>query len=273
LLAALASALDAIANGGDWLLRIEDLDPQRCRSDYETLIRTQLSAHGLAAFFVGEPVRQQDRGAMYREALQALRSRGYIFACDCSRKTLAQYGEPCCNQDCRSRQVSPTQSALRADLSALPAYRVIDRSLGDIFFDPARHRDVVVWRRDDVPAYHLAVVVDDAAQGVTDVVRGADLSDSVPWQTALQRLLGLPQPRYLHVPVLTDLDGTKLSKRDHAAPLLDEQAIVTLTEALGLLNQPSPPKKLAPKEIIVWAAQHWQPKRFVGVSARAYRRI
>lgn len=272
-MAALASALDAIAHHGHWLLRIDDLDSQRCRSHYETLILAQLSAHGLAAFLTGEPVRQQHRGAVYREALQTLRSRGYIFACDCSRKTLAQHGEPCCKQDCRSREVNPTQSALRADLSALPAYRVIDRSLGDIFFDPARHRDVIVWRRDDVPAYHLAVVVDDAAQGVTDVVRGADLADSVPWQTALQQLLGLPQPRYLHVPVLTDLDGTKLSKRDHAAPLIDEQAIAVLTEALRLLNQPSPPETLSPKEIIVWAAQHWQPKRFVGVSARAYRGI
>jgi len=129
---------------------------------------------------------------------------------------------------------------------------------------------VVVWRRDGVAAYHLAVVVDDAAQGVTDVVRGADLASSVPWQTAIQRLLGLPEPRYLHLPVLTDADGTKLSKRDHAAPLADGQAITAIRQALGWLRQPQAPSSLTVGGTIRWAAEHWQPQRFAGLESVAY---
>jgi glutamyl-Q tRNA(Asp) synthetase len=114
-------------------------------------------------------------------------------------------------------------------------------------------------------------VVDDAAQGVTDVVRGADLASSVPWQTAIQKLLGLPEPRYLHLPVLTDADGTKLSKRDHAAPLADDQAKTAIRQALGWLRQPQPPNSLTIPEMIRWAAENWQPQRFAGVESVAYR--
>lgn len=269
LLAALASALDAAYHDGTWLLRIEDLDPHRCQPQYERQILAQLAAHGLIAS-TPTRLRQSTRSEIYRHALNELKSRGLIFPCDCTRKILAQQTEACCERDCRSRQPDLIQSALRVDLTALPRAQILDRSLGPIIFDPERHRDVVVWRRDGVAAYHLAVVVDDAAQGVTDVVRGADLASSVPWQTAIQRLLGLPEPRYLHLPVLTDADGTKLSKRDHAAPLADGQAITAIRQALGWLRQPQAPNSLTVGGTIRWAAEHWQPQRFAGLESVAY---
>lgn len=284
LLAALSSALDAAYHDGTWLLRIEDLDPQRCQPQFERQLLAQLAAHGLIASEhdcetsadatippKATRLRQSTRSEIYRQALDELKSRGLIFPCDCSRKILAQQTEACCERDCRRRQPDLMQSALRADFTALESYQILDRSLGPIIFDPKRHRDVVVWRRDGIAAYHLAVVVDDAAQGVTDVVRGSDLASSVPWQTALQRLLGLPTPRYLHLPVLTDADGTKLSKRDHAAPLADDQAITAIRQALAWLRQPQAPNSLALWETIRWAAEHWQPQRFAGVVSVAYQ--
>jgi glutamyl-Q tRNA(Asp) synthetase len=111
------------------------------------------------------------------------------------------------------------------------------------------------------------VVVDDAAQGVTDVVRGADLAASVPWQIALQSLLGLPRPRYLHLPVLTDAEGLKLAKSHHAAPLSNEEAAESLRRVLNWLQQDAPPKGLMPKEMVIWSAQRWRPQRFRGVAS------
>ena len=266
LVAALGSALDAQHHEGTWLLRMDDLDPQRSKPEYEVTILAQLSAHALTPR-QGVMLRQSQRSEAYRAALDHLQQQGLIFACDCSRKLRLAQAEACCERDCRHTPKDPATSALRVDLSRLDRLTISDRSLGDIFFDPQCHRDVIVWRRDDVAAYHLAVVVDDAAQGVTDVVRGADLAASVPWQIALQSLLGLPCPRYLHLPVLTDAEGLKLAKSHHAAPLSNEEAAESLRRALNWLQQDAPPRGLTPKEMVIWSAQRWQPQRFKGVAS------
>jgi glutamyl-Q tRNA(Asp) synthetase len=266
LVAALGSALDAQHHGGIWLLRMEDLDPQRSKPEYEATILAQLSAHALTPR-QGAMLRQSQRRETYRFALNHLQQQGLIFACDCPRKLRLTQTEACCERDCRRTPKDPAISALRVDLSRLDRLTISDRSLGDIIFDPQRHRDIIVWRRDDVAAYHLAVVVDDAAQGVTDVVRGADLAESVPWQIALQSLLGLPRPRYLHLPVLTDAEGLKLAKSHHSAPLSNEEAAESLRRALNWLHQEDPPQGLTPKEIVTWSAQRWQPQRFEGVAS------
>lgn len=265
LLAAIGSALDALHHQGRWLLRMDDLDPQRSKAEFEHRILAQLDAHGLAAP-LDPMLRQSTRTAVYRAALAPLQAHGLLFACDCTRAQRLTQTDACCERQCRQTRRDPATSALRADLTALPAIEIKDRNLGSIFFDPARHRDVVVWRRDGVAAYHLAVVVDDAAQGVTDVVRGADLADSVPWQYALQTLLGLPTPRYLHLPVLTDADGQKLSKRDHAAPIGVADAPQAMRDVLRWLRQDIPPPGLTPKEIIQWSVSRWSPTRFQGIA-------
>ncbi len=265
LLAAIGSALDALHHNGSWLLRMEDLDPQRSKAEFEHRILEQLDAHGLTVPLAGM-MRQSTRTATYRAALAPLQARGLLFACDCTRAQRLAQADACCERRCRDTQRDPEKSALRADLTQLLAAEIKDHNLGRIFFDPARHRDVVVWRRDGVAAYHLAVVVDDAAQGVTDVVRGADLADSVPWQYALQTLLGLPIPRYLHLPVLTDADGRKLSKRDHAAPIGVADAPQAIRNVLRWLRQDAPPPGLTVKEILRWSASRWAPDRFQGIT-------
>jgi glutamyl-Q tRNA(Asp) synthetase len=130
--------------------------------------------------------------------------------------------------------------------------------------------DFVVRRADGLFAYQLAVVVDDAAQGVSDVVRGADLLASTPRQIYLQRLLGLPQPRYLHLPVALDAAGNKLGKQTRAPALEKRAAAATLCRALAFLGQEVPPEagQGAPREVLAWAAAHWEPRRFSGVRQR-----
>ena len=127
------------------------------------------------------------------------------------------------------------------------------------------HRDVIVRRRDGVLAYQLAVVIDDADQGVTDVVRGADLLDSTPWQLGLLKALKLPVPRYLHLPLVVEADGQKLAKTRHSVRLEGQNAVQTLRDALHQLRQPSPPIGISePRELLRAAAAAWQPERFKG---------
>lgn len=265
LLTAAGSALDALHHGGTWLLRMEDLDPQRSKPEFETRILTQLDAHALTPPERSKMMRQSLRTEAYRSALARLQDRGVLFACDCTRAQRLTQADACCERDCRKARRDSGSSAIRADLSDLPPAEIKDRNLGRLFFDPLRHRDVVIWRRDGVAAYHLAVVVDDAAQHITDVVRGADLADSVPWQYGLQRLLGLPTPRYLHLPVVTGERGEKLSKRDHAAPIALHAAPAAWRTVLKWLRQDDPPADLNAKEILQWSSARWEPTRFEGV--------
>jgi glutamyl-Q tRNA(Asp) synthetase len=264
LIAALGSWLDAKSSpDGQWLLRIEDLDVARVRADSEASILATLTAFGFE--WPQPPWRQSSRLERYQHALTQLQRRIPLFHCQCSRRQLAAEGETCCVGECRRRRCDPRDSALRADLSVLDPASIQDRSLGEVRFDPMVHRDVIVRRRDGVLAYQLAVVIDDADQGVTDVVRGADLLDSTPWQLGLLKALKLPVPRYLHLPLVVEADGQKLAKTRHSVRLEGQNAVQTLRDALHQLRQPTPPIGISePRELLRVAAAQWQPENFRG---------
>lgn len=265
LLSALGSWLDATHHAGRWLLRIEDIDSARSRDQWRLSFPSDLARFGLRTFET--PVLQSQRHSLYRQAIEDLATQGLLFRCACTRRELAAEGEPCCLRDCRKRDLDPRETALRADLSGLSARSVQDRSLGTITFDPLVHRDIVICRRDGIVSYQLAVVVDDADQGVTDVVRGADLLPSTAWQIALQQALGLPTVTYLHLPVLTEADGSKLAKSKRSAPVSDAEIIPSLQKLLRWLRQELPPSETTqPDEFLRRAALNWDPARFAGIT-------
>ncbi|MES2858597.1 MAG: tRNA glutamyl-Q(34) synthetase GluQRS [Pseudomonadota bacterium] len=238
MLAALGSWLLARQSGGQWLLRIEDIDPPR---EVAGAVEAQLAA--LAAFGLrhdGGITYQSQRADAYRDALNRLLARGLAFECHCSRADLAATG------GVHRRCVA---TAPRPD----PAIRLRVADGTEIAFDDLVHGrvvqrvdlvagDVVLLRADGLWAYQLAVVVDDAAQDVTDVVRGADLLDSTPRQILLQQALGLPTPRYAHLPLLLGADDRKLSKSDAALPVDLASPLETLQALWRCLGQtPLPP--------------------------------
>ena len=238
LIAALASWLDARAAGGRWLVRIEDLDPPRAvRGAADEILRT-LERLGLG--WDGEPVYQSRRDALYREALDRLRPQTYW--CSCTRREvadsslgLATDGAHIYPGTCRHRG-APEGRALRVR-TGVQEIRFQDRLQGAQCQVLERDTgDFVLYRADGLVAYQLAVVVDDAAQGVTDVVRGADLLDSTARQIYLQRLLGVPAPRYLHVPAAVNAAGEKLAKQTGAAAV--DASMAAIRSALRFLGQP-----------------------------------
>lgn len=258
LLAALASYLDMRSRGGRWLLRMEDLDPPREEPGAAQAILDCLQAHGLEA---DEPVLWQSRrSAAYIDALRQLELDGHLFACACSRRQQGPGGS--CGGDCRYSP-PPTDQPLALRVNVPADYRCRwqddwqgpqDWKLGE------QLSDFVVRRKDGFFAYQLAVVVDDAFQGITRVVRGADLLDSTPRQRLLQDLLGYPALDYAHVPVVTGDNGQKLSKQNHAPALDPGRAAENLREALARLRQPSPPPHLRDcRGILRHAAEHWCP--------------
>ena len=222
----------------------------------------------LAAFgfeWDGPILRQSARAAAHRSALEALRALGRLYPCDCTRRTRST-GEDAYPGTCR-RRTEPVRGphALRVRVDPVEV-AVEDRIQGLFRRNLAVMGDFIVRRRDGIVAYALAVVVDDAALGVTDVVRGADLLQSTGWQIALQEALRLPQPRYGHLPLLTESGGAKLAKRHHAAPLDARHASAELLEVLRLLGQ-APPADLegaAPALVLAWASGHWRPEAFHG---------
>lgn len=251
LVAALASWLDARAHHGRWLVRIEDIDTPRCIPGVEQVILGQLAICGLLPD--GEPMVQSQRGPAYREALDHLQSLGLTYPCGCTRRAIeeAMIGAGILHQRFEERVYPGT---CREGLHGKPARatRVLatcggieavvnwsDRRMGKQRQNLAREvGDFVVHRVDGLWAYQLAVVVDDAAQGVTDVVRGEDLADNTPRQIHLQRLLGLPQPRYLHVPLVLGPDGEKLSKQNGAQAFDASMPLRALQQAARVLTLP-----------------------------------
>jgi glutamyl-Q tRNA(Asp) synthetase len=245
LVAAVASYADARAAGGAWLLRIEDVDTPRTVTGAADAIVDALTRHGFA--WDGPIVRQSTRTAAYARALAQLAERGLVYDCGCTRKDLEsaplRHGERVYPGTCRD--------GVRADRCANPGrtarvrvpeqtIRFLDRLQGpQAQWLPGDVGDFVVRRADRLFAYQLAVVVDDAAQGVTSVVRGADLLASTPRQIFLQHALGLTTPSYLHVPVATNRAGHKLSKQTEAAPL-DGDPCAALMAAWRFLDQPAP---------------------------------
>lgn len=259
LLGALASFLDARAHGGRWLVRIEDIDPPREQAGAADAILRCLRAHGL--IWDGDVLYQSRRLAVYRRAVDDLLARHAAFFCTCSRTDLADSGGiyPGRCRRCFREPDSPYAIRLRVDDNDI----VFDDGVqGEIRQNLAREvGDFVIFRKERLPAYQLAVVIDDAAQGVTDVVRGCDLLDSTPRQIFLQHRLGLPTPRYSHIPVIANRAGHKLSKQTYARALDATDAVGNLLAALDFLGQPMPQveHRQTPALLLQWAAQHWRP--------------
>lgn len=271
LLTALASYLDARSRHGQWLIRIDDLDRQRISPGAEAEIFRQLEAHALS--WDGPIRRQSEHVDLYRAALEALVRQHLTYGCNCSRAVLAQNSLP--GPDgaiypgtCRDRQLDGAALALRI--------RLPDQELS---FEDAgqglQHRnlqmdigDFVVRRRDGVIAYQLACAIDEHSQGITQVVRGADLLGSSFMQLHLMQLLRLRAPRYRHLPVLLDSEKRKFSKQNHSLAIDTAQASANLLRCLSLLGQSPPPAlaRTAPPEILHWAVSHWLPD---SVPARA----
>lgn len=260
LVAALASYLDARAVGGRWLLRMEDLDPPREVPGAQDAILRTLESYGLE--WDGELLRQSDRHAEYAALVERLLQQGLAYACTCSRKQLEGY-HGIYPGTCRDAGHAPQNAAIRLRVPNL-SYGFIDRVQGEYRQHLGREvGDFVIRRRDGLYAYQLAVVLDDAWQGVSDVVRGADLLDSTPRQLYLQELLGLAQPRYLHVPLIIQPDGNKLGKTYRSPPLPADQAAPLLVRALRALGQALPREleHARPPELLAWAVSHWDVER------------
>ncbi len=266
LVAALGSYLDARAQGGRWLVRIEDVDEARTQPGAVGALLAALEACGFE--WDGSIEYQSRRTALYRVALERLGVAKQVYPCGCSRRemadsALAPDGGRIYPGTCR-RGLAPGHAAraTRVRTSAVPV-EFEDRLHGRIVQSVERKiGDFVLLRADGYFAYQLAVVVDDAEQGVTDVVRGTDLLDSTARQIHLQRLLGLPTPRYLHLPVAINAAGEKLSKQTGAPPA-DSRL---LRAALDFLGHP-PPAGLAGApagELLDWGIAHWDIARLPG---------
>ena len=257
LIAAVASYLDAKAHRGQWLLRIDDLDPPREVTGASQQIIASLQYHGLE--WDGDICWQSQRSEAYLSALEQLDRAGLCYACDCSRATLAAtagvYPGHCSKRHLqalpgRATRIRVGSKAIEFyDLIQGPQSQRLDRDVGDF----------VVQRKDGLFAYQLAVVVDDAAQGINHVIRGADLLDSTARQIYLQQRLGLPTPIYGHFPVATNSEGQKLSKQNLAQGLDDRTAIDNVRAALHFLGQELPSRHLTePRQLLQWATLRWQ---------------
>lgn len=264
LFAALASYLDARSRGGRWLLRIDDLDtPRVVPGAAERLIDT-LAAYGLESD--DEPLYQNDRRQAYRSAIEQLCRDGRAFACGCTRRE-ARAGPigpegPIYPGTCRNGL--PAGREARSIRSRVTPGRLhlSDRVQGAITQDLSEAvGDFVIRRADGIAAYQLATVVDDAFQGVTEVVRGADLLYSTPRQIYLQRSQGLAEPGYAHVPVLVDANGRKLSKSNGALALSPTRRAMDLCRCLKWLGQTPCDglEKASVADVMAWAIEHWQP--------------
>jgi glutamyl-Q tRNA(Asp) synthetase len=263
LIAAAGSYLDARSRGGSWLVRLEDLDRPRTAPGAADEILAALEAYGFE--WDREIIHQSRRDKAYAAALARLDRMQAVFPCACTRKEIADSAlslqdEPVYPGTCRNG-LPPGRAGravrVRVD-DAVVGFD--DRLQGRVEQDLAAEvGDFVVRRADGLFAYQLAVVVDDAEQGITDVVRGADLLASTPRQILLQRLLGYPTPRYLHLPLAVNARGEKLSKQTLATALDRDNAVPTLLRTLSFLNQ-QPPAALARgtlREVWRWAIAHW----------------
>lgn len=279
LVAAVGSFLEARTRRGQWLVRVEDLDPPRVRPGAADAILRCLDR--LQMHPDGEVLRQSERTGAYAAALERLRAAGRLIPCQCPRSVLAGLPE--------NRGRTPGEELFHpprcpctpvAGGGTAWRFRVPDRDVS--FLDRVQGTqvenvartcgDFVVRRRDGPYAYQLAVVVDDAAQGITDVVRGADLLGSTARQLLLQEVLGFPRPGYMHLPIAVDAAGVKLSKSGDAPSVADTAPARLIVATLEFLRQ-APPAGLAgatPDAVWAWALEHWRPQRLEAVrTARA----
>ena len=275
LIAAVGSYLDARHHGGEWLLRIEDLDPPReVPGAADAILRT---LEGFGMQWDGPVVYQSRRGAIYAGALEELGRMGLLFGCACTRKEIADsairseaglvYPGTC-------RDGLPPGRRARALRVRTEQRRVelVDRLQGKLQQQlDLEVGDFIIRRADGLVAYQLAVVVDDAEQQITHVVRGADLLDSTPRQLYLQQLLELPTPSYMHLPVAVDATTEKLSKQTFARDVIADRDNAVLLDVLRFLNQrlPESPLDASREELWRWAIAHWDPGRVAGSRTRA----
>jgi glutamyl-Q tRNA(Asp) synthetase len=282
LVSAVGSYLAARAARGAWLVRIEDVDvPRTVAGAADDILRT---LEGLGLCWDETVLYQSRRSEAYRAAVQQLQSSGYAYPCTCSRREIADsalrgiegqvYPGTCRNGPAAGDR--PRAWRVRTDGIAFPAagegtIEFIDALQGRVTQHLASEiGDFVILRADGLYAYQLAVVVDDAFQGITHVVRGADLLASTARQIHLQRLLGLPTPAYMHLPVAVNARGEKLSKQTLAAPVAVPGASAVLVRALHFLLQRPPPELAAgrPCEILEWGVAHWDPQPLSGMQAQ-----
>jgi glutamyl-Q tRNA(Asp) synthetase len=257
LLAAVASYLQVKSNGGQWLVRIEDIDPPREVAGSADRILDDLGRFGLSS---DQPVLYQStRTAAYKQAVAQLLDSGLAFHCGCSRADLPPsgiYPGTCRNGLPRGKE--PRAVRLRVDQEPVVFPDMIQGTLRVNLAEEVG--DFVIWRADDLPAYQLAVVVDDAFQQVSEVVRGADLLPSSARQVHLQRCLSLPTPSYAHHPIALDQAGRKLSKRRNSDPVASKPPARALADALQFLGQRCP-TDLGLERLWEWALENWQLPR------------
>ena len=264
LVAALASFCQARAQQARWLLRIEDVDTPRVVSGAADRLQRDLESFGFE--WDGPVLRQSDQFEQYRHYLDILLEQGDCFACECSRKTLREQGVASgplgqiYPGKCRNKGLARAGHSIRLSTAGAGEIRFDDVVYGNFGLDlDSQVGDFVLRRVDGVYAYHLAVVVDDALQGIDEIVRGADLLENTCLHLWLQQKLGFARPRYLHIPLVGDARGAKVSKQTGAESLDPAQAPQQLVAALQHLGQ-SPPAALnaeSPEQILDWAVAHW----------------
>jgi glutamyl-Q tRNA(Asp) synthetase len=266
LIAALASYCAVKSKSGRWLLRIEDVDTPRVVAGASEQILRDLEAFGFN--WDGEVVYQSDRFDYYRQALDQLLRQGDCFACECSRRTLRDQGVSSgplgqiYPGNCRHKKLATSGHSVRMSTENVAAIGFHDQVYGDFSLNlETEVGDYVLRRSDNIYAYHLAVVVDDELQGIDQVVRGADLLENTCLHLYLQQRLGYTTPEYLHLPLVQNADGIKLSKQTGANPLEHHNASRLLQAALRHLDQ-QPPTDLeheSPATILQWSVEHWKP--------------
>ena len=267
LLTALASYADARANRGKWLVRMEDLDPPREMPGAAAHILHTLEAFGFE--WDGEVVWQSRRHSLYRDALDRLKEKGLLYPCYCSRKdwqaAAAQgadgfvYNGRCRRPEDRPHTDKPPAWRIRVNDETIG---FDDGIVGHYAQNLARDiGDFVLLRADGFWAYQLAVVADDADQGITHIVRGQDLLVSTPRQIYLQRCLGFATPHYAHLPLLVNKHGQKWSKQTLAPALDENHKEQLLRQVLQYLNLPPAPEVSRPQALLSWAIEHWQPHK------------
>jgi len=258
LLAAIGSFLQARANDGAWLVRIEDMDPPR---EVPGAAKSQLETLARFGMFSDQPVVYQSRSsALHLSALARLRGRGLAFDCACSRRDLPPSG--IYPGTCRDGIASgKTARSVRFRVPET-SIEMVDRVFGPLSY-PLRETcgDFVIRRADGLFAYQLAVVVDDIAAGATEIVRGSDLLDSSPRQQAIFEALGAPVPGWMHLPLVVDKSGNKLSKSTGADAVQQARPARTLALALEALGQRPPSGLRSLESLWTWAIGHWSPER------------
>ena len=266
LVAAVASYLDARSQRGLWYLRIEDLDPARESASAPNVIMQQLALHGLN--WDGAVLYQSDRLDAYLQARDQLSHDEYLYPCTCSRKeTPRVYSGHCLDNGVNDLN---QPHSLRFHIKE-PELGIQDRLFGPLQWTKQLDMgDFIVRRKDGLNAYHLAVVVDDIYQGITDVLRGADLVDSTPMQLSLFKALQKTPPRYCHIPVVLGTDGRKLSKQAFAEPISSKTAAENIRRALVFLDQKNIQGNSV-NELLQNAARSWDLERIPRLRGRSER--